>query len=179
MKTLRRLGLNVGDSVRLLARRVDGTAHDEPVTPEAEPELEAPVLAETSLSDASQRAVSPLLQAGLQATPVALTTVLAPGPNSARKRPRGTPRDGDEPEPAKSDKDRELARQLSALTAEINEAVRAGDRQRVVLLMRQREQLRSGKVHQQAMAVAPQPTQSIEPGTVAADSDGRRVRQSR
>mmetsp|Transcript_16102 Transcript_16102/g.32938 ORF Transcript_16102/g.32938 Transcript_16102/m.32938 type:complete len:252 (+) Transcript_16102:169-924(+) len=40
-------------------------------------------------------------------------------------------------------KERELCRQLSGLTGEINEAMRAGDRAKVVTLMRRRDQIRA------------------------------------
>lgn len=42
-------------------------------------------------------------------------------------------------------KERELSRQLSRLTGEINEAMRAGDRAKVVSLMRHRDQIRANK----------------------------------
>lgn len=42
-----------------------------------------------------------------------------------------------------ADKEKELARQMAALTGEINEAMRSGDRMNIARLMRQREQLRT------------------------------------
>lgn len=75
----------------------------------------------------------------------------------------------------------ELARQLSALTSEINDAMRAGDRAKVVLLMRRRDQLRrngtSGTSGSSAAAIGSDKTTNGEIAEGKPKADGKRARQ--
>lgn len=73
----------------------------------------------------------------------------------------------------------ELARQLSALTSEINDAMRAGDRAKVVLLMRRRDQLRrnGAGAASSAAIVSDKPTANGEIADGKPKADGKRARQ--
>jgi len=78
--------------------------------------------------------------------------------------------------PAVAAEKAELARQLSSLTSEINDAMRAGDRAKVVLLMRRRDTLRrTGNTGASAAALVAE-----KPGGEVAEkpkADGKRARQ--
>lgn len=73
------------------------------------------------------------------------------------------------PEPGK---DQELSRQLSIITLEINDAMRAGDRSKVGALMRRRDQMRSTKQPTISSSMAPS-------SPSCGGSDGKRGRLMR
>lgn len=107
---------------------------------------------------------------------VASPTKPVPAPNNKRaagKRPR---RSTDQKESADSEADKkEAVRQMQHLTTEINEAMRSGDRAKVALLMRQRDQIRSTGIKRQRSTSTPAAT---EPKAAAAEESatGKRPR---
>lgn len=69
------------------------------------------------------------------------TNAKSPSPTKPMKRPRKASEGGKDAADSSCNKQDDLSRQIQKLSAEINEAMRGGDRGKVSLLMRQRDQL--------------------------------------
>mmetsp|Transcript_25543 Transcript_25543/g.52872 ORF Transcript_25543/g.52872 Transcript_25543/m.52872 type:complete len:299 (-) Transcript_25543:254-1150(-) len=75
-----------------------------------------------------------------------------------------------------ADKEKELARQVAALTGEINEAMRSGDRMNIARLMRQREQLRAAAKRSRSL---PPPATGGAAAEKEGGSEGGETKRSR